>query len=217
MSCVIASFNANGQRQTLKRKTIFHYLKQKHYDTIFLQETHSTSTDEKQWACEWGGHILFADWGKSQKWCGNSVHQKPKVEFGSKYSDSYGRILLRNIQIKDKKISLASIYAPTKNEPKFFDNLFSILSKFSKHEAVLAGDWNLILNDQLDKDGGPVHTNSASKECLKSYINEFNLIDLYRELNPSRITYTRTQSQLFTATRLGFFNWNKFTSSHQNG
>ena len=29
MSCVIASFNVNGLRQTLKRKTIFHYLKQK--------------------------------------------------------------------------------------------------------------------------------------------------------------------------------------------
>ena len=60
MSCVIASFNVNGQRQTLKRKTIFHCLKQKHYDMILLQETHSTSTDEKQWACEWGEHILFA-------------------------------------------------------------------------------------------------------------------------------------------------------------
>ena len=48
MFCVIASFNVNGLRQTLKRKTIFHYLKQKHYDTILLQETHSTSSDEKQ-------------------------------------------------------------------------------------------------------------------------------------------------------------------------
>ena len=100
---------------------------------------------------------------------------------------------------------MASIYAPTKNEPKFIDNLFSILSNFSKHDVVLAGDWNLVLNDQLDKDGDPVHTNSASKECLKSYINEFNLIDVYRELNPSRKTYTRTQSQPYTATRLDFF------------
>ena len=70
---------------------------------------------------------------------------------------------------------------------------------------VLAGDWNLVLNDQLDKDGSPVHTNSASKECLKSYINELNLIDIYRKLNPSRKTYTRTQSQPYTATRLDFF------------
>ena len=29
MSCVIATFNANGLRQTYKRKAVFHYLKQK--------------------------------------------------------------------------------------------------------------------------------------------------------------------------------------------
>ena len=217
MSCVIASFNVNGLRQTLKRKTIFHYLKQEHYDMILLQETHSTSSDEKQWECKWGGHILFAHGESHIKGVAILFTKNLKVEFGSKYSNSDGRVLLLyNIQIKDKKISLVLIYAPTKNEPKIFDNLFSILSNFSKHDVVLAGDWNLVLYDQLDKDGGPVHTNSASKECLKSYINEFNLIDIYRELNPSRKTYTRTQSQPYTSTRLNFFNWNKFTSSHQN-
>ena len=70
---------------------------------------------------------------------------------------------------------------------------------------VLPGDWNLALNDRLDKDRGSVHTNKASKECLKSYINEFNLVDIYRKLNPLRKTYTRTQSQLYTATGLDFF------------
>ena len=172
---------------------------------ILLQETHSTSSDEKQWAREWGGHTLFAHGESHRNGVAILLTKNLKVEFGSKYSDSDGRILLCNIQIKDKKILLASIYAPTKNEPKFFDNLFSILSKFSKRDVVLAGDWNLVLNDQLDKDGGPVHTNSALKECLKSYINEFNLIDIYHELNPSRKTYARTPSQPHTATRLDFF------------
>ena len=170
MSCVIVSFNVNGLRQILKRKTIFHYLKQKHYDMILLQETHSTSSDEKQWACEWGEHKLFAHGESHRNGVAILFTKNLKVEFVFKYSDSDGRILLCNIQIKDKKILLASIYAPTKNETKFFDNFFSILSNFSKHDVVLAGDWNLILNDQQDKDGCPVHTNSASKECLKSYI-----------------------------------------------
>ena len=66
MSCVIASFHVNALQQTLKQKTIFHYLKQKHYDMILLQETHSISSDEKQWACEGGEHILFAH-GKSHR------------------------------------------------------------------------------------------------------------------------------------------------------
>ena len=130
MSCVIASFNVNGLRQTLKRKTIFHYLKQKHYDMILLQETHSTSSDEKQWACKWGGHIPFAHGESHRNGVAIPFTKNLKVEFCSKYSDSDGRILLCNIQVKDKKITLASVYAPTKNKPKFFDNLFLFFQNF---------------------------------------------------------------------------------------
>ena len=51
----IVSFNVNGLKNNLKRKTIFHFLKNKKFDFIFLQETHSSDTDEKLWKCEWGG------------------------------------------------------------------------------------------------------------------------------------------------------------------
>ena len=147
MSCVIASFSVNGLRQTLKRKTISHYPKPKDYDIILLQETHSTSTDEKQWVCEWGGHILFVHGESHRNGVAILFTKNLKVEFGSKYWDSDGRILLCNIQINDKKVSLASIYAPTKNEPKFFGKFFSILSNFSEHDVILPRDWNLVLND----------------------------------------------------------------------
>ena len=123
MSCAIASFNVNGLRQILKRKNIFHYLKQKQYDIILLQETHSTSADEKQLICEWGEHILFAQ-GESRK---NGVailfDKNLKVFFGSKCLDSSSRIFLTEIQI-ERKFTLASLYAPTKDDPKFFDDLF---------------------------------------------------------------------------------------------
>ena len=47
-----------------------------------------------------------------------------KVDFDSKYLDFDGRILHCNIQINDTKVLLASVYAPTKNEPKIFDKFF---------------------------------------------------------------------------------------------
>ena len=60
-----------------------------------------------------------------------------------------------------------------------------------------------------------IKSNKASKVTLKSYIDEFDLIDIFRELNPTRKIYTRAQSQPYTATRLDFFNWKKFTSSYK--
>ena len=53
MLLTIVSFNVNGLRNNLKRKTVFHFLKIKKFDFILLQETHSNQTDEKLWKCEW--------------------------------------------------------------------------------------------------------------------------------------------------------------------
>ena len=97
------------------------------------------------------------------------------------------------------------MYAPTKDEPIFFDGLFSTLSDFSSLDYILAGYWNVVLDNQIDKDGGPKHASKLSRERLKSYINDFALCDIYRESNPSRKAYTRIQSQPYTATRLDFF------------
>ena len=205
MSCVIATFNANGLRQTYKRKAVFHYLKQKKYDVILLQETHSTSADENLWKCEWGGNILFSHGNSRSNGVAILFHHKFKFELCSEHSDSHGRFLLTEIKVKENSFLLANVYAPTKDEPVFFDGLFSTLSDFSSLDYILAGDWNVVLDNQIDKDGGPKHANKLSRERLKSYINDFALCDIYRESNPSRKAYTRIQSQPYTATRLDFF------------
>ena len=62
-----------------------------------------------------------------------------------------------------------------------------------------------MLNDTLDKDGGPPHVNRNSKEKIKSYMDFFNLRDVFRDFNPSKKIFTRIQIQPYTATRLDFF------------
>ena len=60
MLLTIVSFNVNGLKNNPKRKTIFHFLKNKKFDFILLQETHSSHPDEKLWKFEWGGLSLFS-------------------------------------------------------------------------------------------------------------------------------------------------------------
>ena len=55
-----ANYNVNGMRKNPKWKNIFYFLKQKHYDSIFLRETRSRYNDEKLWQCEWGGKLFFS-------------------------------------------------------------------------------------------------------------------------------------------------------------
>ena len=102
-------------------------------------------------------------------------HHKFKFELCSEHSDSPGRFLPTEIKVKENSFLLANVYAPTKDEPVFFDGLFSTLSDFSSLDYILAGDWNVILDNQIDKDGGPKHANKLSRDRLISHINDFAL------------------------------------------
>ena len=57
MNTLFAAFNVNGLNANAKRKTIFNYLKQKKFEIILLQETHSTEKVGKLWEMEWENKI----------------------------------------------------------------------------------------------------------------------------------------------------------------
>ena len=52
-----------------------------------------------------------------------------------------------------------------------FDSLFFAINDFIDNNLVIGEDWHLVLNNQLDKDRYPLHSNRNSKERLKSYTN----------------------------------------------
>ena len=169
-----ASCNVNGLRKNPKRKSIFYFLKQKNYDIIFLQETHSCFNDEKLWQYEWGGKLFFSHGENNSEGVAILIKQSLKIDFGNLNIDPTGRYCFAEIKINDKSFVIGSIYAPTKDEPAFFDSLFSVIANFFHTDLILAGDWNVVLNDTLDKDGGPQNVNKNSKEKIKSYMDFFN-------------------------------------------
>ncbi len=57
---LLNSLNCRGLADGRKRRAIFQWLKTYHKGIVLLQETHSTSSCEKQWLSEWGGEIFFS-------------------------------------------------------------------------------------------------------------------------------------------------------------
>ena len=76
-----ASYNVNGLRKTQKRKSIFYFLKQRNYDIIFLQETHSCYNDEKLWQYEWGGKLFFSHGQNNSEGVAILIKQSLKIDF----------------------------------------------------------------------------------------------------------------------------------------
>jgi len=59
-SCKIISINVRGIRKSIKRSSIFTYLRDQKAVFYFLQETYSEPGDELFWKNEWGGEIYFS-------------------------------------------------------------------------------------------------------------------------------------------------------------
>ena len=92
------------------------------------------------------------------------IKQSLKIDFRNVNIDPTGRYCFAELKMNDKTLVIGSICAPIKNEPALFDSLFSVITNFSHTDLILAGDWNVVLNDTSDKDGGPSHVNRNSKE-----------------------------------------------------
>ena len=56
----IASFNVRGITDCAKRRKMFDFLRERGFDLILPQETHSTVKVERQWRNEWGGNVYYS-------------------------------------------------------------------------------------------------------------------------------------------------------------
>ena len=108
--CSVIPLNVRGLRDTVKRRSIFTYLKDQEANFYFLQETFSNVNDEAIWRNEWGGEIYFSHGTSHSKGVCILINRavKEKVTFTS--SDADGRIILINLTYNGLKLSICNIY-----------------------------------------------------------------------------------------------------------
>ena len=89
--------------------------------------------------------------------------------------DTDGRWVAVTIHTEITDIHLTAIYAPNKDSPVFFDNVFNYsLNKCDK--IIVIGDFNTALNPEYDTKNG-VHTNSNTIAKIKQICEENLLIE----------------------------------------
>jgi len=77
------------------------------------------------------------------------------------HPDDNGRFLLIDIKVEDKLLYVANVYGPNNDDPDFYSKRFQYLQTGTMFDIIFGGDFNLILNETLDKLGGtPQHNNN---------------------------------------------------------
>jgi len=100
---------------------------------------------------------------------------------------------------------VANIYAPTEDDPNFFQVFFDHLSSFKFEEIIIGGDLNLVLNVRLDKTGGLARTHKNALKVIQNFSENLGLSDVWRIINPEARRYTWRQNQPVIHCRLDFF------------
>ena len=202
----LSGFNVRGLLNSEKRRTVFQYFKENKIDLVFLQGTHSKAELENSWKHKWtrDGHIEFSH--SNTQGGGTLCLMKNKLKITSE-SIIHGQMQKLKLLINNNKITIYNIHAPNtdKDQQIFFENLKSNIANDQGYDfLILAGDFNVVRNFQLDKQNGNVQKRKSHK-ILNEILDLFNLEDIWRKLNPKKKMFTWSKNNPKIECRLDFF------------
>ena len=96
---------------------------------------------------------------------------------------------MSEVTIKEQNFLLANIYAPNTDEPSFFTEIFRQLDKAETCDKIIGGDFNLVMNTELDRKGSD-YNHVKTCDAVHNLTEAYNFIDIWRILNPDKREYT---------------------------
>ena len=177
----LVSLNVRGIRSFEKRKAVLNWLYKSQADICFLQETYSTPEVVNIWKTQWKGDTFFSHGSCHSK--GTMILVKEQLDFKliSTKIDPLGRYILLEAEIQDSPFVLLNIYAPNKcaEQCVFFSKLSEELKDLvtdADKSVVVGGDFNVILDQDLDGRGGN-KKRKDSVQYVEDMIIEHDLVD----------------------------------------
>ena len=69
-------------------------------------------------------------------------------------ADANGRFIIADIKVSNESYTIANIYDPNEDDPIFFKQIGDYLIDFGCENIIAGGDFNLVQDVNLDKQGG---------------------------------------------------------------
>ena len=200
---LIVSLNARGLKNKIKRSVLFSYFKQNRFDIVCLQETHITARDVIVWEKQWGGRIFFNEGTNRSK--GEVILVSKQFAGEVNIEMNCNRTLVISIFYGEHELTVANVYAPNDAREKisFFKTLKDLLYDYSGKPLILCGDFNCVVQNEIDVISGLPHRESEINEFNK-LISDLGLKDGWRTFHPDEKDFTWSRFNPFVARRLDY-------------
>ena len=200
----LMTFNCRGLQDYVKRRKVFHYMRDCNCDIVMLQETHSSVNDETFWKSQWGEHAWFASYASNSRGVAILVRNSVSTKVNSCFKDPNGRFLILQAVVNNSALTLVTLFAPNNDDPDFYLEVFGEIDKRNSPSIIVSGDFNTVLGP-LDYQGSQTHhSNKKASKMISILIDEFGLCDVWRNFHPTLKQYTRHQKNPRALSRLDF-------------
>ena len=201
----ISSTNCRGLGDYAKRKDVFNFLRDKKIGIYCLQDTHFTTTLEPYIRAEWGGKVLFSSYTSNSRGVCILFSNFVEYKVHNFKTDQNGNMLILDLEIEGKRLTLANIYGPNDDSPNFFLKVQESIGEFDNEIVIICGDFNLVQNQELDTFNYINVNNPNAKEAVLMMKDELNIVDPFREIHVDSKQYTWRKRNPVKQARLDFF------------
>ena len=111
-------------------------------------------------------------------------------EIGRIKKDPNGNFIIIELTSLGKKITLVNLYGPNDDKPQFYNTIQQYISEFGNEHVVWCGDWNLVLNSDLDTVNYKNINNPRARNTVINIIDENGYVDVWRVLNDTKKKFT---------------------------
>lgn len=201
----LISWNTNGLNGAVKSGKVFSHLRYLQADVIFLQETHIKSSELNHIKKSWMGHLFHSKYSVRARGAAIIIRKGIHFEPTEVKADPNGRYVAVSGTLQGLPVTLACLYAPTWDDPDFFDKFFMALPNLNSHYIIIGGDFNLVQNVPLDRSSSKQTAVSKSANLISDFSNRLGLSDPWRASHPSDRVFSFFSGVHHTFSRIDFF------------
>jgi len=190
----IISYNAKGLRGNNKRAKVINWANRKNFDIMAIQESHFLEEDRTKWEKNWEGKIISSCGKGNKKGVTFLIRKELNYKLIKEYRDKKGRWLILELEMEDTKYTIATYYGPNKDKIWHLEDMISKVDEIGNSNTLICGDFNFVFNLNIDKLGGRNTTNFKCRKRVIEWMQEQNLVDIWRIKNPNLRKYTWTSN-----------------------
>ena len=196
----VLSANCQGLRDKAKRRDVINYFKDLKPSILCLQDTHLTIKEANNLRMLPDFECIIS--GKHTNSRGVAILFTNNFEIIHKEIDNDGNYVMVDLDVSSVSIMLINIYAPNMDSPGF---ILKPIEESQQDHLIVCGDFNLVLNPELDSFNYVNINNPRSRQCVLEMLQLHNMKDAFRYLHPTLKRYSWQRRNPIKQARLDYF------------